>query len=249
MMNKHFIFRISVLMAIMLSAINMGFAQDSVKKAAAKPSVLKPVYAKPAVKYNPAAGAKPVTAVPAKYTYVQSRPTAADSALAKDKSLNGQYRYLLTKLYHYQEPLAAALWKNMRDTLNTERTLLKDAQAKLTAQTKDISTLKTDVDAKNQTLSESNAKRDEINLVGISFTKAIYNLMMWGLVIVFGLVAAIVIARSGAHSREAKYRIKLYNELDEEYKTYKAKANEKEKKLARELQTERNKLDELLGRG
>jgi hypothetical protein len=73
--------------------------------------------------------------------------------------------------------------------------------------------------------------------------------MMWGLVIVFGLTAAIVIARSGAHSREAKYRIKLYNELDEEYKAYKVKSNEKEKKLARELQTERNKLDELLGRG
>jgi hypothetical protein len=41
----------------------------------------------------------------------------------------------------------------------------------------------------------------------------------------------------------------LYNELDEEYKAYKVKSNEKEKKLARELQTERNKLDELLGRG
>ncbi len=231
----------------------MVFAQDSVKKATAKPPALKPAYVKPVTKYNPAvpvpAGSKPV-ATPVKYAYVkQPRATAADSALAKDKSLNGQYKYLLTKLYHYQEPLASALWKNMRDTLNTERTKLKEAQAKLAAQTNDISTLKTDVDAKTQTLSESNAKRDEINLLGIHFTKATYNLVMWGLVLVFGLAAVIVIARSGAHSREAKYRIKLYNELDEEYKTYKAKANEKEKKLARELQTERNKLDELLGRG
>jgi hypothetical protein len=59
----------------------------------------------------------------------------------------------------------------------------------------------------------------------------------------------LVIASSGAHRREANYRSKLYNELEEDYKTYKAKANEKEKKLARELQTERNKLDELLGKG
>ena len=64
------------------------------------------------------------------------------------------------------------------------------------------------------------------------------------LVVVFGITAAIVIARSGLHSREATYRTKLYTELEEEYKTFKAKANEKEKKLARELQTERNKLDD-----
>ena len=250
MMNKHFIFRISVLMVIILGVSTLGFSQDTVKKVAAKPPALKPAYTKPAVKYGataPVGGAKPAV-VPPKYNY-QPRPTAADSALAKDKSLNGQYQYLLSKLYHYQQPLVSALWKNLQDTLKTERRNLKEAQAKLAAQTQDITGLKTDVATKSQTLSESNAKRDEINLVGISFTKATYNLMMWGLVIVFGLAAAIVIARSGAHSREAKYRIKLYNELDEEYKTYKAKANEKEKKLARELQTERNKLDELLGRG
>jgi hypothetical protein len=249
-MNKHFIFRISVLMVIILGVSNLGFSQDTVKKVAAKPPALKPAYTKPAVKYGattPVGGAKPVV-VPPKYNY-QSRPTAADSALAKDKSLNGQYKYLLSKLYHYQQPLVSALWKNLQDTLKTERRNLKEAKAKLAAQTQDITGLKTDVATKSQTLSESNAKRDEINLAGISFTKATYNLMMWGLVIVFGLTAAIVIARSGAHSREAKYRIKLYNELDEEYKAYKVKSNEKEKKLARELQTERNKLDELLGRG
>ncbi|MDN3579366.1 hypothetical protein [Mucilaginibacter flavus] len=258
MMNKHFIFRISVLLVIISGSINFGFAQDSVKKAAAKPPVvkavvpLKPTYTKPVVKYNPAvpvpAGAKPATAYPAKTVYA-ARPTAADSALAKDKSLNGQYQYLLSKLYHYQQPLVQALWKNLQDSLSVERRKLKEAQTTLTVQKKEIDSLKTDATSKGQTLAEANAKRDEISLLGISFTKANYNLLMWGLVIVFGLAVAVVIARSGAHSREAKYRIKLYEELDEEYKTYKAKANEKEKKLARELQTERNKLDELLGRG
>jgi hypothetical protein len=69
------------------------------------------------------------------------------------------------------------------------------------------------------------------------------------LVGLFGLTALVVIARSGSFRREARYRTQLYNELEEEFKTYKTKANDKEKKLARELQTERNKLDDLLGRG
>jgi len=243
-MNKHFLFSICVLIIVFLGSINPALAQDTVKKTGVvkppvqKPTTVKPAAVKPAVPVNPSA-----------YRYTQPKATSADSALEKDKSLNGQYKYLVSKLYHYQEPLASALWKNMRDTLNIERRKLAEAQSKLAAQTKDISSLKTDVTTKDQTLSESNAKRDEINLLGISLTKSSYNLLMWGLVIAFGAIAAIVIARSGAHSREAKYRTKLYEELDEEYKTYKSKANEKEKKLARELQTERNKLDELLGRG
>ena len=72
---------------------------------------------------------------------------------------------------------------------------------------------------------------------------------MWGLVVFFGVIAFAVIARSAGYRREATYRTQLYTELEEEFKTFKTKANDKEKKLARELQTERNKLDDLLGRG
>lgn len=250
-MKKYLIFTITVLTAIFLTGIKAGFAQDTIAKK--KPATMKPGAIPPIVKSSPAKtpAATPVQAKPvqAKPTYYAPKPTAADSALQKDKSLNGQYQYLLTKLYHYQQPLVAALWKNMKDTLSSTRHQLAEANAKLAEQGKTIGGLQTDATTKEQALNESNAKRDEIGLLGIPLTKATYNLVMWGLVIVFGVVAVIVIARSGAHSREAKYRIKLYEELDEEYKTYKAKANEKEKKLARELQTERNKLDELLGRG
>ncbi|AYL98883.1 hypothetical protein [Mucilaginibacter celer] len=247
-MKKHLIFTITVLTALFLTGITAGFAQDTTAKK--KPAVMKPNAIPPIVKSSPAkAPVVTPAATPVKYTYAQPKPTAADSALQKDKSLNGQYQYLLSKLYHYQQPLVAAFWKNAKDTLTIERRQLSEAKAKLAEQGKSVESLKTDATSKEQALNESNAKRDEIGLLGIPFTKATYNLVMWGLVIVFGVVAVIVIARSGAHSREAKYRIKLYEELDEEYKAYKAKANEKEKKLARELQTERNKLDELLGRG
>lgn len=48
--------------------------------------------------------------------------------------------------------------------------------------------------------------------------------------------------------KEAYYRIHLFEELTEEFKNFKTKANEKEKRLARELQTERNALEEMLSR-
>lgn len=162
-----------------------------------------------------------------------------------DKSLNGQYQYLLTKVYNYQRPFVDAMWKNFNDTLRTNRTQLKASNDKISEQATTITSLQTNLKTKADLLT----KTDTISFAGIPLTKSTYNMIMWGLVLVLGAVAGIVIARSGGARKEANYRTSLYNELEEEFKTFKAKANEKEKKLARELQTERNKIDELTGRG
>lgn len=221
----------------LFTLLNIGAvqAQDSVKKAKPAPSkwVLKPS----------AYGARPTTAA----AYGAQQPGAAP--VNTDKSLNGQYQYISGKFYNYQKPQLAAFYKNMTDTLRAERKKVKELQSQLSAQGKTVNDLRTDVSSKEQSLNESNAKVDSISFLGIGVTKSVYNTIMWGLVIVFGAVATVVLLQSGSARREAKYRIKLYEELDEEFKAYKVKSNEKEKKLARELQTERNRIEELLGRG
>ena len=226
----------AIVLALSVIKITASLAQDTLKRS--KPAVAKPVYKpKPINTY----GAKPT----ASNSYSSLQPA---SPVNTDKSLNGQYQYLTTKVYNYQRPQLTAFYKNITDTLRAERKKVKELQAKLSQQGKTVQNLQSDVSAKEQSLTESNAKVDAISLLGFPVTKSLYNTIMWGLVIVFGVVAAIVILQSGSARREARYRIKLYDELDEEYKAYKVKANEKEKKLARELQTERNKVDELLGR-
>ena len=246
-MMKFFKFQI-LLITLLISYCGLTYAQDTTKKAATvKTTAAKPkytAYKKPATTPVTPPGNAAAT------TPVQQRPLApVQPATPVDKSLRGQYQYLLTKVYNYQQPLVAALFKNYSDTLKVTRKQLTEANTRLAEQTKTIDTLKASASTKDQSLAESKAKVDEVSLLGMPLSKSTYNLIMWGLVIGFGVIAAIVIARSGSHSREASYRIKLYNELEEEYKTYKTKANEKEKKLARELQTERNKNDELTGKG
>ncbi len=166
-----------------------------------------------------------------------------------DKSLNGQYQYLLAKTPAFQQPLVSALWKNVTDTLNHERSKVKDLQAKLAAENKVADSLKTEASTKQQTQSESTSKVDTISLFGIVMSKSTYNLVMVGLVVGLAIALTVVILTTSKYKYDAKHHIELHEELEEEYKTYKAKATEKELKLARELQTERNKLDELLGRG
>jgi hypothetical protein len=181
-------------------------------------------------------------ATPATPPAVADTTPAVAAVAPVDKSLNGQYQYLLTKLYRNQQPFADALWKNFMDTLTRTRNQLKDTTAKLTSQNKTLSNLQVSANRDQNT-------SDSISFFGADVSKSTYNIIMWGLVIVIGIVAGIVLAQSGGYRKEAIHRTQLYSELEEEFKTYKSKANEKEKKLARELQTERNKLDELQGRG
>ena len=266
-MVKRFLLSAPLFILISIGLCYTANAQDSTKKAEPEKkveTVQQPVIkrAKPLYHYHrmyPAANttrstAQPVVQAPAKPAATPANDSAAlkaqaDPAQLNDKSLNAQYQYLLSKVYHYQQPLIVALWKNVNDSLNHQRGQLKALQAKLSVQTKAVDSLKTDVNTKQQTLAESTAKVDSISMFGIDLAKSTYNLIMFGLVIGLAIVLTVVILTTTKYKLEAKHRIELYDEIDEEYKNFKAKANEKEKKLARELQTERNKLDELLGRG
>lgn len=140
-------------------------------------------------------------------------------------------------------------WRNVNDTLTTGRKQLINATKKIEEQEKDIADLKTQISGKEDSLASSNAKVNEISFLGISFTKSTYSTMVWTLIIGLAAALAIVILRSAKHIHEAKYRSTLYEEIAQEYQSYKTKANDKEKKLARELQDERNKLEELRSRG
>ena len=247
-MNNRFLTGCIALIFLLAVNFNLVHARDLLKKekATAKVAPANPFYKKlqSPQKSHPAASA-PVPAAAS----IKNQVANADPAQLKDKPLHGQYQYLLSKIYHYQEPIISALWKNVMDTLNVTKRQLKEVQTSLNSQNQAVSSLKADVTNKEQSLTETNQKVSSISVFGLLMPKATYNLVMFGLVIILAIALFIVIASTAKYKHEARYRIGLYEELDEEYKSFKLKANDKEKKLARELQTERNRVDELLGRG
>jgi hypothetical protein len=172
-----------------------------------------------------------------------------------DRSLHGQYLELLTKSKSFygskiiSPDRLSIYWKNVRDTLNTERQQLRITKAKVTQLQKDILELKGQVQGRETALSSSNQKLNQITFLGIAFEKGTYNTIVWTLIIILALALIVVIIRSAKHIHESKYRSTLYEEVATEYQSYKVKANDKEKKLARELQDERNKFEEYKTRG
>lgn len=176
-----------------------------------------------------------------------------DTVKNTDPSLNGQYNFMLSRTrtspdgykmiakYRLDE-----LWKNVMDTLRKEKADRKNLQQKITEQEKTVNYLKTEISGKEASLTENTNKVNEINALGISFEKGTYNIMVWSIVCALAIALVIVIARSGKNISEAKHRTELYNDIAEEYQAFKSKSVEKERKLARELQDERNRLEELL---
>jgi hypothetical protein len=165
-----------------------------------------------------------------------------------DNSLSGQYTAVYKMAERWQQAPLATLHKSYTDTINADRKKLKEANTKVTEQAKTIADLQGSAGNKEQNLTDLQKKVNSISLLGIPMTKSAYNILMWGLVLVLGGSLAAVIYLSASNKREAAYRISEHEALTAEFAAYKAKANEKEKKLARELQTERNKLDELTGK-
>ena len=186
--------------------------------------------------------------------HATAQQAAKDSANV-DPSLRGQYQTILSKsknLNGFKVVNPARLstfWKNVNDTLRSERRQLPALKKQIAEQQKAIADLKVQLNEKESALNSSNQRLDEITFMGISFSKGSYNTMVWTIILVLTLVLIVVIIRSARLLHEAKYRSSLYEEISAEYQSYKGKANEKEKKLARELQDERNKLDEYKSRG
>jgi len=205
--------------------------------------------------------ASPSTATPrAKTGYKQplpsrsqtTPPAAAVTYTSTDHSLNGQYNEMLKHSWKQQgyqvlnPTRLTALWKSVQDTLRAERTKTAPLKAKIEEQAKTIKDLKTQVTTGEQNLEESRNSVNEVSFLGIGVDKSTYSTIMWGAIITLAAALLIVLFTAGKSIREAKYRRQLYDEIAAEYQAYKVKANDKEKKLARELQTERNRVEELL---
>jgi hypothetical protein len=178
-----------------------------------------------------------------------------DTVKNTDFSLNGQYQFLLSRSrsingYKLVNPFRlTAVWKSVTDTLVKERTELAKTKAKVAEQEKTISTLQQQVKGSETRVSDVNTKMDEINFLGISFSKGAYNMMVWGIIVALAISLFVVIAKSAKNILEAKHRTQLYDEITTEFQSYKSKASEKERKLARELQDERNIVEELKSKG
>lgn len=122
--------------------------------------------------------------------------------------------------------------------LNTEIKLLKDS---ISSKDENIQSLNTELLELNSNFDELQNEKDKIHFLGTSFSKSGYNLLVWSIIIVLVLLLLFFIFkfnRSNLLTKEAKQNLK---NLDADYENYRRVALEKQQKLGRQLQDEKNK--------
>jgi predicted PurR-regulated permease PerM len=128
------------------------------------------------------------------------------------------------------------------DLLSTEISSLKDS---IQSQDKQIQNLNTEVSDLNKELSSLQNEKDEIVFLGMSLTKSSYETITWSTLAVLIILLFLFIFkynRSNLLTKEAKQNLK---NLDADYESYKRISLEKQQKLGRELQDEKNKVQKL----
>ncbi|HNT49510.1 MAG TPA: hypothetical protein PKK67_02915, partial [Cyclobacteriaceae bacterium] len=136
-------------------------------------------------------------------------------------------------------------WKITLDTISRKETQLVEARQKITG-------LQTELADSHQQLAQQKASvegitfdSEHISVLGVHFGKGVFLLIAF--VIMAALVAIIiaVTARLKILQGTVKDRAQVADSLSHEFEEYKRKALERQTKLSRELQNERNKLVEL----
>lgn len=177
--------------------------------------------------------------------------SATDALNKDDQTLRERYLLMKTKSQNYQdykvikENLLDSWWKIVVDSVQAKQALVRAANQK-------AATLENELKANKDLLAQKEASMQDIvyasthiNVLGIDFDKGFFAGMMGVIILGLAVTIAVIMYTLKAIKHNLKEKADLAAAIGTEYEEYKRKAMDKQTKLSRELQNERNKLMEL----
>lgn len=137
------------------------------------------------------------------------------------------------------------LKQNTLDSINSIKNKRLALQQKLDAQNQELSELKANLAAVNQNFKDAEKRENSINILGISTTKTLYNLIVWLVILILVLLLVFYIYKfnnSNLVTRQTKNKI---DEVEKEYEEFRHRSLEREQQLNRKLLDEKKKTKNL----
>ncbi len=138
-----------------------------------------------------------------------------------------------------------SFWKVVSDTLLGYRKDINELKSTIDSQKAQASSLNNKIEDLQKQLDDSNFYRDRISLFGINMLKETYNIFLWTIIIGLAVLAGILFTSFRHSSSVTREKKRDYNNLHEEFEAFRKRAQEREIKLGRDLQTEINLNEEL----
>ncbi len=138
-----------------------------------------------------------------------------------------------------------SFWKSVEDTLSKQRNLIQTNTAEIKAFKQKMDLLKQEIEARESAVAEIEFDSTHITVLGISFHKAVFISIFFIVIGALTVLFVLSFTRSQLLYRSIKEKAADMLVLNSEFEEYKHRAVEKQMKLSRELQDERNRLAEL----
>jgi hypothetical protein len=177
-------------------------------------------------------------------SFSQSEP----ETLQENPSLHERFLYMKSKSQSYgaykvvKESVLDGVWKIAQDTIAAKEASIKQIQANTNKLKGELNQSLETVKAKEKSMEEITHASTHINVIGIDFNKSTFittvAVIVAGLLVMLGLL----IGRMKLQSNSLSERNLAVSALTHEFEEYKQRAMERQTKLSRELQDERNKL-------
>ncbi|HIB37154.1 MAG TPA: hypothetical protein EYO36_06250 [Mesonia sp.] len=172
---------------------------------------------------------------------------AQEEAEQEDNSINSQFNEVIDGSNNYQDYKVVKQYKLTQLQKNTVQRIeslneeIAASNKTIEEQKLKIENLKAELNNTQNNLNQVTEEKDQISFFGIATDKGTYQTIMW--VIVFALVLILVFfiykyKQSNVLTKEAK---KNLAENEAEFDEYRKKSLEKQQKLGRQLQDEKNK--------
>ena len=171
----------------------------------------------------------------------------AQDSISTTNPIQQEFQELIESSNNYQEYKVVNYDDliDLRDNTNDYIQELKDqiTVGKNTAdqQVDEIANLEGELKTTQQDLQKVTEEKDNIVFLGLPLTKGTYMAMMWGIVgVLIALLLIIFFRYKSSHTATREAQQKL-DETEKEFDVYRTKALEKEQRLGRMLQDEKNK--------
>jgi len=146
-----------------------------------------------------------------------------------------EYIHQNTRVYNnfraVREDVFLKMKRNVIDTLNAEKLLGAQLNSRLTERDFQIETLKTDLGRTKNERDEAITNKNSLTFIGISMNKAVYNSVMWFIVLGLAALAVIMLVlfkRSHVVTSQTKNELQT---TQKEFEEYRKNAREKYEKL------------------
>lgn len=175
-----------------------------------------------------------------------------DEALSLDNGpISSQFDYISNKSGNYRadgvryevvkEANLYKLRENVLDSIKAFNQRINGLNATISEHETTITSLNKKLQETTTNLTAVTEEKDNMSFLGISVSKATYNIILWTIIIGLFILLGIFIFRfrnSNILTQEAKQNLA---ELEVEYEEHRRKALEREQKISRKLQDELNK--------